>query len=451
MSRLDVGGKTLRFDDREGEREFFVELANAIIESVPAAERPATIDPGALVDASGLAQSSAAGSSIRQDGDSWLQRSYSYLPNGRQGLASLLGAEPVKFLSPGLIPAATDLVLEAQLDTTTLPALLQRIGKACGQEASIGNFLREPLPIGDNAEGVLLKTKLHLILGIDISSWQATPTSPQAVDFFVRIDGGKALLEMLLPQLEKGLGKPKAVGNRRGWEIPLPEELKQPRGLLLFDDSGTVTLASREAYLTYVDTAAMKLGEWKEYKAATNHFPESGNFLFYASPQVPAALGWAISRSAEKIDQESAPVIKKASGYLQPKPWSLCVACEPDGIVTMAEMPVLLKMDGPLPILAGTSVLFVGARAWKKGSDRAACIMNVRNVQQAVRSQENMSHLKPGAPIPWAKIAGPGALLSVMPTCAGGTYTLEKSVPKLGTLACKCSNPDHAPSNHDTW
>ena len=34
-------------------------------------------------------------------------------------------------------------------------------------------------------------------------------------------------------------------------------------------------------------------------------------------------------------------------------------------------------------------VLFVGARAWKKGSDRAACIITQRNIQQAVRSYKN--------------------------------------------------------------
>ena len=34
-------------------------------------------------------------------------------------------------------------------------------------------------------------------------------------------------------------------------------------------------------------------------------------------------------------------------------------------------------------------ILFIGARAWKQGSDRAACILTQRNIQQAVRSYKN--------------------------------------------------------------
>ena len=41
-------------------------------------------------------------------------------------------------------------------------------------------------------------------------------------------------------------------------------------------------------------------------------------------------------------------------------------------------------------LLSLTTILFVGARAWKSGADRTGCILNIRTVQTAVRSYQNM-------------------------------------------------------------
>jgi hypothetical protein len=97
-------------------------------------------------------------------------------------------------------------------------------------------------------------------------------------------------------------------------------------------------------------------------------------------------------------------------------------------------------------------IIFVGARAWKKGSDRAACIMNTRNVQQAVRGYQNSNSLKEGAPIDWNEIFGPGKLMEQRPVCPlGGTYTFTSTVPPVGGLACSCSLIEHLPPDHSTW
>jgi type II secretory pathway pseudopilin PulG len=53
--------------------------------------------------------------------------------------------------------------------------------------------------------------------------------------------------------------------------------------------------------------------------------------------------------------------------------------------MTLLELTVVI-----LVLLSLISILFIGARAWKKGSDRAANIMNLRNCQQAMRGHENM-------------------------------------------------------------
>ncbi|WP_367870338.1 hypothetical protein [Luteolibacter sp. Populi] len=451
--RVDVGGKMLHFEDHVGQREMFIGIVNGIMSAAPPEEKKVKIDPGALVDATGLAQAVASGKSIKRDGDAWLLRQYSYIPAGRSGLASVYGKEPMKFRSPSMIPAATDLVVETRLDTTALPAVIDAIGKAIGQEKDTTQAMATKLPSGDTVESLLAKTDLQLILGVDISSWKATPTSPQAVDFFLQIDGAGELLKVMLPEMEKSLGKATVQGSRRGWEIPL-QPLLQPKALLLYDDQGTLTFTSRAEYLKYVETAAMKLGAWKEYQAACNHFPESGNLLVYVSPQVAPAIAMMLRRAAPQMNAEGAAFTEFATKNLPAKPWSLCVSCEPDGIMTLAEMPFPVELTGgPLPYLAGTSVLFVGARAWKKGSDRAACVMNVRNVQQAVRAYQNMNSLKPGDPIPWNKVIGEKGFLTKQPACleAGGGYTFVKTVPKNGALACTCSHPEHQPANHDNW
>ena len=43
--------------------------------------------------------------------------------------------------------------------------------------------------------------------------------------------------------------------------------------------------------------------------------------------------------------------------------------------MTLLELTVVI-----LVLLSLISILFIGARAWKKGSDRAANIMNIRNL-----------------------------------------------------------------------
>lgn len=460
LSKLDVGGKILHFEDHEGRREAYIDVVKAFMAGMKAnpdasgIELP-EINPAALVDATGLAQAAASGRSMKKDATGgWLLRQYDYLPQGRTGLTSLLGKQPMKFRSPTMIPAATDVVVESRLDGTALPGIARAIAKACGQQKLVDVYLGEPLPLpGElNLEQLLAKTDLQVLLGVDISSWKATPTSPQPVDFILQIDGAGELLPVFLPLLEKQLGKATVqAGGQRGWELPMPD-LMQDKTLLLYDDKGTLTYTSRAEYLKYVGTAAMKLGSWKEYQAATSQFPENGNLLVYLSPQVAPTLGWLIRRSAPEFSEEGAPAIEFLTKYLTADPWSFCVSCEPDGVLSLAKMPRPLEVTGgPLPYLAGTSVLFVGARAWKKGSDRAACIMNTRNTQQAVRAYENMNGLKPGDPLPLSEIFGEDKFLREVHCPLGGTYTFSKTIPKVGKLACTCSHPEHVPAEHEDW
>jgi type II secretory pathway pseudopilin PulG len=104
--------------------------------------------------------------------------------------------------------------------------------------------------------------------------------------------------------------------------------------------------------------------------------------------------------------------------------------------MTLLELTVVI-----LVLLSLISILFIGARAWKKGSDRAGCIMNIRNVQQAVRGHANMTNLSIGAGLASTAIIGTNGYLGNNPTCPtdGLGYQYDSTVPPIGTLYAECT------------
>ena len=121
--------------------------------------------------------------------------------------------------------------------------------------------------------------------------------------------------------------------------------------------------------------------------------------------------------------------------------------------MTLIELTVVI-----LVLLSLISILFVGARAWKRGSDRAGCIMNIRNVQQGMRSFQNMNGHSAGDIVPNAKseIIGPGKFVESVPQCPGtGQYAfMDDSLPLSGALYASCSlsgSEKHVPSQHGDW
>ncbi|MCH7227146.1 hypothetical protein [Haloferula sp. A504] len=119
--------------------------------------------------------------------------------------------------------------------------------------------------------------------------------------------------------------------------------------------------------------------------------------------------------------------------------------------MTLLELTVVI-----LVLLSLISILFIGARAWKKGSDKAGCIMNIRNVQQAVRSWQNMNAKNVSdAFVLTDDIIGSGLFVETDPVCPGaGTYGFVTQVPDVGTLVMTCSlatTEDHVPSSIAGW
>ena len=96
--------------------------------------------------------------------------------------------------------------------------------------------------------------------------------------------------------------------------------------------------------------------------------------------------------------------------------------------MTLLELTVVI-----LVLLSLISILFVGARAWKKGSDRSANIMNIRNCQQAMRGHQNLYNLEEGTGA-FTQTDLEDYLTMPTPPAAGLTYTPGTVVTAPGVL-----------------
>ena len=123
--------------------------------------------------------------------------------------------------------------------------------------------------------------------------------------------------------------------------------------------------------------------------------------------------------------------------------------------MTLIELTVVI-----LVLLSLITILFIGARAYKRGSDRAGCTMQIRQLQVAVRSFANLNNFDPGvdvAPLVLEdEVIGAGKFMELAPECpAGGNYTLGgNTIPALGSLYLSCSlagSDGHIPEDYDEW
>lgn len=81
-------------------------------------------------------------------------------------------------------------------------------------------------------------------------------------------------------------------------------------------------------------------------------------------------------------------------------------------------------------LLSLTTILILGARAWKNGADRTACIVNIRNVQMSVRSYQNLYGFSAGG----------------MPYADGGTQDIATHLFTKGYIGGKTFDEIHGNS-----
>ena len=125
--------------------------------------------------------------------------------------------------------------------------------------------------------------------------------------------------------------------------------------------------------------------------------------------------------------------------------------------MTLLEMTVVI-----LVLMTLISTLFFGAQAWKRGSDRALCIIHIQAAQKAVRSYSNLYGYSPGdtAANLQTQVFGLGRFIESTPICPGnGTYSYGQTygsdtIPPVGELYLQCTlkpTDQHEPPVHTDW
>lgn len=451
LSQLDVGGKSLHYTDHDGQREMWIGLLDLLLQQGNQLDLPTGLDAAAIIDQTGLASAAASGHSLAQDGDDqWLMRHYIYYPDGLPASVGIWGEARTLQMATTL-PAATDLGLEMQLDTRHLPETIRNLAAVTGYTKQLEAAFSEKLPIGMTTEELLAQSKLHLLLGLELMQTESPEMPAVPKSWIIKIQATPKLVAACLPLINQALGEPTTNGQDQSWPLPVPAMTdKKPTFILRGDD--TIIAASSAEYVAQLHGDQDKLGTDPIYQSATNHFPDKGNFQAYLSPKVAsAARAWIEMAAAQEPDMAS--MVKALKNHIPDQPWSICVSPDQTGIQTLVEMPFAIDANattGAMTMASATSVMFVGARAWKSGADRSTCYLNIRNVQQAVRGHQNIFSLNTGDPLTWKIIED----YLAKPTCPdGGTYTLSPTIPPVGKLACTCSLPEHQldPKDHADW
>jgi type II secretory pathway pseudopilin PulG len=106
--------------------------------------------------------------------------------------------------------------------------------------------------------------------------------------------------------------------------------------------------------------------------------------------------------------------------------------------MTLIEVSLVIAL-----MLGLISVAFLGIGAYRKGSDKARCRMQLAAVQKAVRAQANFQNLSIGASFTSAEAFGAGKALETAPVCpSGGAYSWAKSIPALHNPFGSCDYTD---------
>lgn len=118
----------------------------------------------------------------------------------------------------------------------------------------------------------------------------------------------------------------------------------------------------------------------------------------------------------------------------------------------------LIEVTLVIAVLLGLiSVLFIGVSAYKEGSNRAKCILNITNCQKAVRSYQNMYEKAIGDDLTLETLVGEGKMLETDPECpSGGEYTGAGDIPLIGTAYLTCDYEEgteaaHEPASTSGW
>lgn len=106
-------------------------------------------------------------------------------------------------------------------------------------------------------------------------------------------------------------------------------------------------------------------------------------------------------------------------------------------------------------VIAEINDMIRGLEKHRDTQNRASCILNIRNIHQAIRAHQGLKGMNVGQTIRWDNIFGKDKFIELRPTCPhGGDYILMEKMPAVGEVAAKCPHAEtlhHKPENHEGW
>ena len=113
------------------------------------------------------------------------------------------------------------------------------------------------------------------------------------------------------------------------------------------------------------------------------------------------------------------------------------------------------ELEKDTHVITEINELIRGIDKYAAIQNRKSCILNIRNIHQAIRAHQGLNGMNVGQIIHWDNIFGKEKFIVVRPTCPlGGDYILMKKMPRVGEVAAQCPHADtlnHKPENHEGW
>jgi len=444
----------MHIDTPKGRHEVWIEIFELLgrmgkIEISNSADP--NLDPSVLMDELGLGSSSASGCGIARAGHLWQLCHFAHHVDGLPPAMRLFG--DTKPFSVAALPATTDIAVELRLNGSSIPGIMRRYAAHTGNTDDVEVWLKKKLPVGLPWEEVFSLADMDVLLSMEFEKADEMMISKRNMESLLRVRTDPALVAACIPWLTHTYGEAKDTRGIKWW--PTHSSIWPEFEILLLDGDDTFIMATSLEHWEAVNRPLELLGEHPTYLEATRGFPEFGSMQAYVSPMISSGVReWMESgirqiaelRGFEDVDVNLAPQ----------QPWAVCVARRETGVLTLVSMPFHPESRDTraMTAMSGPGAVLIVLREWRKGSERAHCIMNIRNVQQVIRGHEGMHNMRTGDEIDWNYLFGPDGFMK-KPVCpSGGIYEFSKTIQPIGVLGCKCSHSDslrHEPDDFSNW
>ncbi len=467
----------------------------------PMAEEGVDVDSRRLLDWSGLSGVTAMGGSSHSMGDVYEIRQVVVVDDMTKGIWQFMG-EARPSLSANVFAGDVSIAMDMQSDLRKMRAWIDELKPMLGEEfsAMLDESMNQGVgkkTVGEILDGLDARLALGVVLHADkkvmIPLGEEEKLELPDVDIIICAEGLTENFDELRSMISSQamFEKVELPNGMTGYavkaeEIPPQLPLENVRPVIAYDEANNrIFVCSRLSYLEETLSSAEKLKDEAEYRLAMEGLPSEVLSTLYFSKQAGGEIDNLLKRLGDNNEQTLEGVVAMAlaeteseiPGFTSDKAlemmnklgdwktkflgnaWLSVSSRDENTIYSVTRMPIngrplMLGGSGVTSLVAMSSVstMFIGAKAWKEGADRANCILNIRNVQVAVRSWQNMNGKNIGDPIMMSELVGDGKFLQQMPVCPlGGEYTFSETIPEVGNTVLSCSEHDHAPSDTTGW